>query len=254
MNYQKIYDSLIEKRKIEKLNRKDGYCESHHIIPRCMNGTDNKENLVNLLPREHFIAHLLLVKIYPENKKLIYALWRMCNGKKLVITQLKISNRLYENLRKEVSKDISRKQMEIREKTIENRLGTKFINNGFKEKLVKEKDLEYFLLLGYELGRLDFSEDHREKISKTRREKGLGKGAQNGMYGSKRFGELNPVYGKGYLFEGEKNGRFGVRLRYVNKNGKNKMVLPEELDSYLTDGFQLGILRKKKKELVHDVE
>lgn len=48
-----------------------------------MGGLDDN-NIVLLTPREHFIAHLLLVKIYPTEHKLIYALNMMCvgNGRK----------------------------------------------------------------------------------------------------------------------------------------------------------------------------
>lgn len=70
MNYQKIYDQLIEKRRRFPLtkNKKDPnyiYCEAHHIIPRCLNGSDDSNNIVNLTAREHFIAHYLLWKIHP---------------------------------------------------------------------------------------------------------------------------------------------------------------------------------------------
>ena len=50
-----------------------GYCEKHHIIPKCMGGTDELENLVLLPAKAHYIAHLLLCKIYPENKKILHA-------------------------------------------------------------------------------------------------------------------------------------------------------------------------------------
>lgn len=70
MNYQQIYDKLIDRAKMRQL---DGYKERHHVIPRCMGGLDVDENLVELTPEEHYVAHQLLVKIYPENDKLIYA-------------------------------------------------------------------------------------------------------------------------------------------------------------------------------------
>lgn len=38
-----------------------------------MGGDDSKSNLVDLTPEEHFVAHQLLVKIYPEESKLVYA-------------------------------------------------------------------------------------------------------------------------------------------------------------------------------------
>lgn len=54
--------------------------ENHHIIPKCLGGTDDISNIVSLTPEEHFVAHQLLVKIYPDNKKLISALSKMCSG------------------------------------------------------------------------------------------------------------------------------------------------------------------------------
>jgi hypothetical protein len=77
MNYQKIYDTLIARaigRK--KMNKHDPgyvYYERHHIVPKCLGGTDSTLNLVYLTAEEHWIAHLLLVKLNPENNKLVYA-------------------------------------------------------------------------------------------------------------------------------------------------------------------------------------
>jgi hypothetical protein len=71
MNYQRIHDAIIERAKTRKL---DGYKERHHIIPRCVGGTNDLENLVDLTAREHFIIHLLLAEIYNIPK-----LWRAVN-------------------------------------------------------------------------------------------------------------------------------------------------------------------------------
>ena len=51
----------------------DEYCERHHILPKCMGDGNEEENLIDLLAREHFIAHQLLVKENPDNSSLIYA-------------------------------------------------------------------------------------------------------------------------------------------------------------------------------------
>lgn len=57
------------------------YTEKHHIIPKCIGGTNDKSNLTILTAREHFIVHYILAeKIYPENSKLWYAFVRMCNS------------------------------------------------------------------------------------------------------------------------------------------------------------------------------
>jgi hypothetical protein len=80
MDYEKIYSQLIERSQSE--NRKKGcgiYFERHHIVPKCMGGRNDKINLVLLTAREHYIAHKLLCKIYPNEIKLQYALWAMIN-------------------------------------------------------------------------------------------------------------------------------------------------------------------------------
>lgn len=77
MDYSKHYNSLIIRAKTRII---DGYVEKHHIIPKCLGGTDDISNIVILTPEEHFLAHQLLVKIYPENKSIIFAARMMCVG------------------------------------------------------------------------------------------------------------------------------------------------------------------------------
>jgi hypothetical protein len=40
----------------------DGYCEVHHIVPKSLGGTNAKDNLISLTPRQHYIAHWMLWK------------------------------------------------------------------------------------------------------------------------------------------------------------------------------------------------
>jgi len=70
MDYLKHYNLLVEKAKSRVPNLKT---ETHHIVPRCMNGNNDASNLVELTPEEHFLAHQLLVKIYPGNHSLVFA-------------------------------------------------------------------------------------------------------------------------------------------------------------------------------------
>ena len=74
MNYTKHYNLLIERAKTRKLEE---YVERHHIVPKCMGGNDSNDNLVELTPEEHYVAHQLLVKIYPEVDSLVYAANKM---------------------------------------------------------------------------------------------------------------------------------------------------------------------------------
>ena len=79
MNYGKIYDALIEKANTRNLL---GYSEKHHIIPKCIGGNNKKDNIAKLTAREHFVAHQLLVKLYPNNENLIYAVRAMVTSAK----------------------------------------------------------------------------------------------------------------------------------------------------------------------------
>lgn len=80
MNYTKIYDNIINNAINEyRLKSRAIIYESHHIVPKCMGGTNEKSNLVLLTPKEHFVCHQLLCHIYPKNNKLKFALWGMCN-------------------------------------------------------------------------------------------------------------------------------------------------------------------------------
>lgn len=62
--YRKIYIQLIKHRKESPLTNE--YTEEHHIFPSCLCDTDeekkDKDNLVILSAREHYIAHALLCK------------------------------------------------------------------------------------------------------------------------------------------------------------------------------------------------
>lgn len=83
MNYSLIYDRIIQRARDRKLT---GYCESHHIVPRCMNGGDDLDNMVDLTPEEHFLCHQLLVKIFRNTKyfhSLVFAANMMTRGNAL---------------------------------------------------------------------------------------------------------------------------------------------------------------------------
>lgn len=75
MNYQKAYDSLILKALKRGLTKKElsFQTEKHHIVPRCLGGKDEKTNYVLLTPKEHYVAHHLLYKIYPNDNGIFLA-------------------------------------------------------------------------------------------------------------------------------------------------------------------------------------
>lgn len=99
MDYQKHYNLLINRAKNRLL---EGYVEKHHIIPKCMNGTNALDNLIALTPEEHYVAHQLLVKIYPDESKLVYAAKMMTVGS----FSNNRSNKLYGWLRRKNSENL----------------------------------------------------------------------------------------------------------------------------------------------------
>ena len=53
--------------------------EKHHIVPKALGGTNDPSNLAWLTPREHYICHVLLVKMHTGDAKrrMWWALHRM---------------------------------------------------------------------------------------------------------------------------------------------------------------------------------
>lgn len=94
MNYAKHYEKLIQRARERVI---DGYIERHHIVPRSMGGSNAKANIVRLTPEEHFLAHLLLVKMHPERPALMGALFLMSRSA-VGLTQR--SNKVYGWLRR----------------------------------------------------------------------------------------------------------------------------------------------------------
>lgn len=84
MNYKNTYDLIISS---AQGRQKFEHSERHHIVPKCIGGSNFKSNLVVLSYREHFICHWLLIKIYPSNYKLKAAFAKM-----LEVTDTKYRN------------------------------------------------------------------------------------------------------------------------------------------------------------------
>ena len=100
MNYQKIYDNITRRGQNRILEE---YSEKHHIIPRCIGGTDEASNLVSLTPEEHYLCHLLLVKIHHNNIKLVKAAMFMVSSN----NNVKRNNKAYGWLKRQYSEYMS---------------------------------------------------------------------------------------------------------------------------------------------------
>jgi 5-methylcytosine-specific restriction endonuclease McrA len=100
MDYQKIYDKLCENG--QKPRQLDGYVEKHHIIPKCLGGSNGKDNLTTLTYREHYVAHLILCKLYPKHRGIQYAF--LCMLRKQPTGERLLTSRMFDVIKKNFSK------------------------------------------------------------------------------------------------------------------------------------------------------
>lgn len=146
MNYLDHYTKLVDRAKNRSL---DVYAERHHIVPICIGGTNDASNLVKLLPEEHYVAHQLLVKMYPNNSKLVNAAAMMCV---VGINQPgRSKNKLFGWLRRRLSltNSISGRG------ELSSQFGTVWVYNiesGISRKIKKKEILEY-ISVGWIKGR-----------------------------------------------------------------------------------------------------
>lgn len=79
LTYQAFIDNILQTR--GRFNCGEEYHERHHIAPKCLGGTNDGDNLIDLFAREHFEAHRLLALENPKNNELVCAWWLMCHVK-----------------------------------------------------------------------------------------------------------------------------------------------------------------------------
>ena len=149
MNYLKIHDQIINRAKNRVI---EGYFENHHIIPRCMGGTNDKDNLVKLTAREHFIIHWLLTLIYSNENGLKFAFWNMCQRGHSSGNRHIPSSRIYEWARMQLKGISKPKGFQTGEK------------NTFYGKSHSQESLNK---ISNSLKNREFSEEHRKKLSEA---------------------------------------------------------------------------------------
>lgn len=98
MNYKLVYEHLVKRGQLREVTDKQ-YYERHHIIPRCMGGCDDEENIVALTAREHFIAHKLLVKIHPN----VGGLWAAIRFMNDISKDYNLTSKQYQIVREKYS-------------------------------------------------------------------------------------------------------------------------------------------------------
>lgn len=102
--YTKKYYQIITKAKNRKIQ---SYIEKHHVIPKSLGGSNDKNNMVSLTAREHFICHWLLIKMTTGESryKMLYGLRIMTmNNKQQERYHTRITSRIYEKYKIEFNK------------------------------------------------------------------------------------------------------------------------------------------------------
>ena len=167
MTYKEFIQNILDTRGRFGIPKEE-YKERHHIIPKCMGGTNDEENLIDLYAREHFVAHQLIANENPSCNALHYALWNMANMTGATGERYKLTPEEYENIRTSISKKFS----------------------GVNNPMYSKRSAMY--------GK-HHSKETKEKI----RNKALGrkmseefKQAASEYWTGKRKGENNPMYGR----------------------------------------------------------
>ena len=164
MNYEAHYNTLIERAKNRLL---ECYTERHHIVPRCMGGSDDADNIVDLTAEEHYVAHQLLVKMHPGNRKLVYAMAAMAN---MDATGKRINNRLYGWTKRKLSEAQSAR-----------RIGKSYEElYGCEEKAEEAKRKKSIAMTGLKRG--PQSKEHVAKLSAARKGRKAPNKGQKGIY------------------------------------------------------------------------
>ena len=244
--YTKIYNGIINRAKNRRL---EGYKERHHILPQSLGGSNKKENLVHLTAREHFICHWLLIKMTlgSDKAKMMYALnmMRVKNDLQERYSTI-ITSRVYENYRKELSELISKTN---KGRIPWNKGGGKLSNiqlenirNAAKNRIIDP---------------IKQAEGQRKRIEKV-------KGQRRSEETKKLMSLASKGKPKGPMSEeqklarsitmtGQKKTKFhaanvanAVKGNIsINKDGLEKKVKKDILQSYLDNGWQLGGRKRK---------
>lgn len=213
MSYWNKYD-INKNELIEYLNyikdiqnlgiRELEYSEKHHIIPKSVdkNYAKDKDNLITLSGREHFIAHQLLLNCFNGKLKasMYYSYNLMCNS--LHNNNYDITPEDYECFREEFHKIC-----------VENNTGE---NNPRYHKPVSPQTRQ------------------KQSIAQIKRFKH----SDSPMKGVNRKGALNPRFGTKHTEETKKIIGDNSRDRmWVNNGVSNKFIKLEELEYYNSIGF-----------------
>jgi hypothetical protein len=88
----------------QNVNR-EGYSEKHHIIPKSLGGSNDPSNIVKLSAREHYICHLLLIRMTEgtSKNKMRYAAWMMVKNNPHQ-SRIRLTSKRFQTLKEQMIK------------------------------------------------------------------------------------------------------------------------------------------------------
>lgn len=240
--YSKTYFTITSNAK-QRIT--EGYTETHHIIPQSLGGSNDKDNLVELTAREHFICHWLLIKMTEgeDRGKMLYALQGMkAENKFQQRYHTKITARVYEKYRLEHAENHSKRMK-----------GRKAWNKGIPQtEEHKEKNRQAALnrppktqetIEKWRKARTGYKDSEETKLKKSLALKGKPKGPMSEEEKLKRSVKQKGV---------PKVKTHGVNVANavkgnisINKDGVEKKVKRDILQQYLDQGWSLGGRKRK---------
>jgi hypothetical protein len=253
--YSTWYYNIINKSKNRLLT---GYKEKHHIIPKCLGGSNNEDNLVRLTAKEHFIVHMLLCKFTKGEAKrsMFFALNCMITLNNRGMRTIKYSSRTFEKVRKQCAKYLKGNKFNVgRIPSKETRLKISQATKGLKRteetkakmskyrKGLKLSEVTKQKIANSLLGEKSFwyGKEHTQETKNKMSKKA--KGRKNAL-GTKHPKEFGDKIAKRML-----GNKITLGMICINKDGKTKMINKNKLKDYLTMGYSKGKIRRTQEQL-----
>lgn len=203
-----------------------GETEAHHICPKSLDLFPeykcfkiNPWNKINLTYRQHFIAHYILSKIYPDSKQ-IYAFWAMCNKQSPNNTRnYKVNSKIFESTKKLVSEKISQ-------------------NNKNRKNPTKSKQ---------KLNMVSCYDSNKNYTEVTRQEFNN----RNDLYGVNKF--MDRSYMQTEEYKNSIRGKHKNKIHILNEStGDKKFILESNFNKFKNLGYIKKLVTYNRKEYLKE--
>ena len=238
--YTKHYNLLTTRAKGRTLLE---YTERHHIIPQSLGGANDKENLVDLTAREHFICHWLLIKMTEgeHRSKMLYALMYMRSASEgMNRYQSYSTSRVYEHYRKEHAKNHS-KVMKDKNLIPWNKGGVEITEEhrqNLRNAALNRPPKTEESILKWKESRAGYKHSDETRLKQSLALRGKLKGPMSEEEKLKRSLTQRGVAKKAGHADNVRNAVLGNVS--INKDGAEKKVKRDTLEQWLVDGWVLG--------------